>query len=225
MQAKERSRPATSHSSSSEFMRRGWGRPPWVLGSSGLREWGPPGVPTGLGAGRGHSLDQPRSRPRLSLWGGPSCSQGSFDIEHSSLTLHSSASGSGVPRERPGGVSAARLRVRCRTASAMLRDGGRAVLDPEPSLACCDARRNLYCSKLGGGGRGGGGPFFLGKPGASDCTRRKSLRARGLEGSRLRWLSEKARPRSGRCRGSGGGSGERGRRSPSQDRSCVDVVR
>lgn len=56
---------------------------------------------------------------------------------------------------------------------------------------------------------------------------RRSLRSRprGLTGSRLRWLSEKALPRSGRCRGSGGLLGERARRSPSHERSCVDVAR
>lgn len=134
------------------------------------------------------------------------------------------------PRDRPP-CSPVRLCDRSRIASAMLRVGTGAAVKaepcPDPSGRRWDVRRCLYFSQLGGGGRGGGGPFFFGTLGGSSLARRRSLRSRprGLAGSRLRWLSEKALPRSGRWRGSGGLSGERAKRSPSHERSCVDVAR
>lgn len=174
---------------------------------------------------------------------GGTCLQISALPASGSGVLQSDAGGSGrgqapggagrqaaCPRHRPL-CSPARLCGCSRTTSRVLRGGtGAAVkaeLCPEPSVRHWDSRRCLYFSQLGGGGRGGGGPFFLGPPGASSLARRRSLRLRprGLEGSRLRWLSEKALPRSGRGRGSGGLSGERARRSPSHETSCVDVAR
>lgn len=127
--------------------------------------------------------------------------------------------------------SPVRLCDRSFTASAMLRIGigaaEKAEPCPAPSGGCWDARRCLYFSQLGGGGRGGGGPFFLGMLGGSSLARKWSFWSwpQGLAGSRLRWLSEKALPRSGRCSGSRGLSGVWARRSLSHKRSCVDVAR